>query len=174
MSRINAFRSAVETTFKAALPTLKSCELQLGRFDLDELERNSIRTPGLRIGVLRAPVQSNADGSYDLPLECAAFAIVQGSEPARDNDAWAMAEAVLAILSPRQRFGLDNIGAPSKLRIAPVLSGKMDRRGVSVVAVEWTQVLRNATAGVFANSPTIDLIFEVNGEPFDPDAEVAP
>jgi hypothetical protein len=167
MSRINAFRTAVEATFRAALPVLKSCELQLGRFDLDELERNSIRTPGLRIGVLRAPVQSNADGSYDLPLECAVFAITQGPEPDRDNDAWAMAEAVLAVLSPRQRFGLEKIGAASKLRIAPVLSSKMDRRGVSVVAVEWTQVLRDLTAGVFEPGVTIDLRLEVNGEPFD-------
>ncbi|ADZ72404.1 phage head spike fiber domain-containing protein [Polymorphum gilvum] len=168
MSRINEFRTAVEATFTAALPVLRSCAVQFGRFDLDELQRNTIRAPALRIGVIRAPVQASAGGSYDVGLEIAAFAIAEGKEPGRDADAWAIAEAVLAVLSPRQRFGLARIGAPQGLRIAPLISGQFDRRGVSVVAVEWTQALREVTAGVFAEGEPIELTLDVNGAPFWP------
>ncbi|MAA97780.1 hypothetical protein [Stappia sp.] len=169
MSRLNAFRSALETTFQAALPALRSCEAQFGRFDLDELKRHSIKAPGLRLAVLRAPVIVQADSSYDLDLECAAFAVAEGREETRDADALAVAEAVLAVLGPRQRFGLDSISAPRDMRISPLLTGNLDRRGVSVVAIEWKQRLLNVTAGVFEPGVTIDLRLEVNGEPFDVD-----
>ncbi|WP_417766724.1 hypothetical protein [Stappia sp.] len=167
MSRINAFRTALETTFAAALPQLRSCDAQFGRFDLDELQRNTIKAPALRVAILRAPVMINAGGSYDAALECAAFAVTDGKGESRDADAWKIAEAALAVLSPRQRFGLPSIGAPGDLRISPLLTGHLDRRGVSVVALEWKQTLREVTVGVFEDGGPIELEIEVNGEPFD-------
>lgn len=167
MSRLNAFRSALETTFQAALPVLRSCEAQFGRFDLDALKQTGIKAPGLRLAVLRAPVIVTADASYDLDLECAGFAVAEGREATRDADALAIAEAVLAVLGPRQRFGLDSISSPRDMRISPLLTGSLDRRGVSVVALEWKQRLLNVTAGVFEPGATIDLRLEVNGEQID-------
>lgn len=167
MSRINTFRTAIEGIFASALPQLRSCEAQFGRFDLDELQRNTIKAPGLRIAILRAPVLVNASGSYDAALECAAFAVADGKAPTRDADAWKIAEAALAVLSPRQRFGLPSISAPYDLRVAPLLTGQLDRRGVSVVALEWKQTLREVTSGVFEEGEPITLEIEVNGEPFE-------
>lgn len=52
-TRFNDYRAAVTQTIKDVMPDLNECEVQLGRFNLDELETNSIRTPAVRFGILR-------------------------------------------------------------------------------------------------------------------------
>ncbi|WP_319774471.1 hypothetical protein [Breoghania sp.] len=161
-SRLNEFRRAMETMFQTAMPTLKECKAQLGRFDLEELERNSIKAPALRCAVLRAPLEANPDDTSSARLACAAFAICDGRN--MDDDAWMVAEAAAALLRRNQRFGLSDIGAPIDIRIAPVLSANFNRRGVAIVATEWTQVLHGIGASMFDGELPIELTFSVNGD----------
>jgi hypothetical protein len=146
-ARINEFRDAVTCEIKARMPQLASCEAQFGRFNLEELERNSIRAPAVRFSVLSSKIMSQADAQASAKLSCAAFAIAEGKD--RDAAAWAMAEALVLIAHPSAMFGLTKLGVPTELSIQPVWSLALKQRGVVVIAVEWTQELHQLGVNIF-------------------------
>lgn len=139
--RINAYRAAVPATLKGLMPELQTCEAQLGRFDLDRLEKTTLRTPAVLVGILAAPLKDNANATSSAFLEVAAFAVTRGAEAKRDDAAWAIAETIAATARPTQRWGLSDIGELEKAKISPVLSSALSERGVSIVVVQWTQKL---------------------------------
>lgn len=146
-ARINQFRAAVVAAIGAAMPALRSCEEQFGRFDLDELERTVIPSPAVRVAVLKAKVRPLSTGSAEATLSCAAFIVVDGKD--RDGHAWAMAEAIATLLHPGQLWGIIQLEAPQAVEIQPVLGLKLRQRAVAIIAVEWTQVLRRLGAEIF-------------------------
>ncbi|HOV03867.1 MAG TPA: hypothetical protein PLJ34_10575 [Hyphomicrobiales bacterium] len=139
--RINTYRAAVPATLRPLMPALKTCEAQLGRFDLDRLEKTSLRTPAVLVGILAAPLKVNANATSSVFIEVAAFAVTGGPEAKRDDAAWAIAEVIAATAHSTQRWGLDDIGEIEKVKISPVLSSALSDRGVSIVVVQWTQKL---------------------------------
>lgn len=147
VTRINAFRAAVVTTVQAAMPDLRECEEQFGRFVLEELERNIIKCPAVRFAVLRSKLKPEPSAEPTAELECAAFIVTEGKD--RDAAGWAIAEAVAVLLHSAQLFGLVKLSPPSNVQILPVISGKLKARAVSVIAVEWRQELRELGAGIW-------------------------
>ncbi|UWF58463.1 hypothetical protein [Brucella sp. 2716] len=107
-SRINEFRAAVVDTIKKALPELRECESQFGRFNLDELETTSIRTPGVRVGLLHGKLKHTGSGQAEGTMSCAAFVVTEGKD--RDEQAWAIAEAI-AVSQERKSARLDQTGS---------------------------------------------------------------
>ena len=171
--RINTFRTAIAETIKAAMPALKECEPQLGRFDLDELERGSIKTPAIRVGVLMGRLESRSNDTSSALFDCAAFAITDGK--GRDAAAWNMAEAVAELLRRNQRWGLQDIGVPESLRIGAIVTGQFKSRGISVVAVDWKQKLNKIGAGiVFDDEGVVYEELYINGELAVDDTQEAP
>lgn len=165
--RINLFRSAVTRTLKSAMPTVRSAEAQFGRFDLDELDRTSFVTPALRISVLSVKAPSRAAGTMDAVMQCAAFVVTDGK--ARDEQAWDMAEAIAAMLHPGQMFGLVRVTGPSSVAIQPVISSAIRNRGIAIIAVEWSQTIREAGAVLFDGAGIMIGGVTINGEPFEPE-----
>ncbi|MBE0692313.1 MAG: hypothetical protein IH590_04305 [Aquamicrobium sp.] len=152
-ARINQFRGAVVAAIRAAMPALRSCEEQFGRFDLDELERTVIPSPAVRVAVLRAKAKPLANGQGEATLSCAAFVVTDGNE--RDARAWAIAEAIAALLHTSQLWGLTQLEAPQAVEIQPVVGLKLRQRAVAIIAVEWTQSLRRLGADVFGEDGTV-------------------
>lgn len=140
IARINAFRAAVVAVFKEAMPQLRECEAQFGRFDLDALERNMVRAPAVRVAVLRARPANQPSAEISADLSCAAFIVTEG--PDRDTSAWTIAEAIAVTLHSAQLFGLTRLGVPREVDIQPLLAIDIKRRGVAIIAVEWRQELR--------------------------------
>lgn len=147
VARINEYRAAVVEAVKTAMPELRECGEQFGRFNLDELERESVRTPAVRVAVLKAKVTNAASGQAEALLNCAAFIIADGKD--RDAAGWTIAEAVAVLLHSSQLFGLTQLGAPSGVEIMPVVGVKLKQRAVSLIAVEWSQELRQLGATIF-------------------------
>ena len=166
-TRINEFRSAVVATIKGAMPALRSCSEQFGRFNLEELETTSIAAPAVRFAVLDADFTSTADDNQDATLRCAAFVITEGND--RERAAWGIAEAIALMLSNSQRWGLTRLLQPANARVQPVISGSIKRRGVAIHAVEWQQTLLNLGESAFdANSFVLQAI-TVNGDTLEPE-----
>jgi len=140
IARINAFRQSVVSTFKEAMPQLRECEAQFGRFDLDALEKNMVRAPAVRVAVLRARPANQPSAEIAADLACAAFVVTEGRD--RDETAWTIAEAIAVILHSAQLFGLTRLAAPRDVDIQPLLAISLKNRGVAIVAVEWRQELR--------------------------------
>lgn len=147
VSRINLFRAAVTATIGAAMPELRECAAQFGRFNLDELETTMIRAPAVRVAVLSAKAPRVASGQAEARLSCAAFVVTDGKD--RDIQAWTIAEALATLLHAGQMFGLLRLGGPSAVAVQPVATMTLKQRGVSIIAVEWTQELRELGAGLF-------------------------
>lgn len=145
--RINAFRAAVITAIKAKVPLAKSVDPQFGRFDLDELERNSIRAPAIRIAVLTGKVPATASGQSEAALQCAAFVVTDGKD--RDEAGWTIAEAIATLMHSGQMWGLTRLGTPERVSIQPVVSASIRDRGVAIIAVEWSQPLRALGSNLF-------------------------
>lgn len=146
-ARLNDYRNAVVAKINEFIPLLASCEAQFGRFNLEELETNIIKTPAVRFAVLSANLSGEADAQASALMTCAAFIITEGRD--RDETAWAIAEAIAVITNPPAMFGLVKLGAPTKRSIQPVASMKLKQRGVVVIAVEWTQELHHLGINIF-------------------------
>lgn len=160
-ARINTFRSAVVGKIQAALPKA-TVENQFGRFNLDELETNSIRCPAVRVSVLSAKVAAMASGQAEAPLTCAAFVVTDGK--GRDEAGWAMAEAIAVLAHAGQMWGLVKLGAPTAVTITPIVSAEIRQRGTSIIAVEWRQELRQLGEGIFdADGSVIEGLY-INGD----------
>lgn len=160
--RIEAFRNAVVARIKTIAPELRSVDAQFGRFNLDELERNIIRGPAVRVSILKAPLSGDAGGSLSAMLECAAFVVTEGKD--RDDMAWTLAEAIATQLHSGQLWGLTRLGAPTKAVIEPVVSGALKDRGVAVMAVLWSQELRTLGENIFDDAGILLQELYVNGE----------
>lgn len=145
--RIETFRTAVINRIKVIAPALKTAEPQFGRFDLDELERTSLRCPAVRLSILKAPLKAEHNGQITAELHCVAFVITDGKD--KDQAGWAIAEAIGSELHPGQLWGLIKLGGPERAEIQPVVSGQLRDRGVSIIAVEWQQPLRHLGLDIF-------------------------
>ncbi|MEC9247320.1 MAG: hypothetical protein VYB05_21380 [Pseudomonadota bacterium] len=166
-ARINAFRAAVVAEVKTAMPALRQCEEQFGRFNLDDLETNVIPSPAVRIAVLKAAMNDQAGGEVEANLSCAAFIITDGRE--RDAEAWTIAEALVVLLHSAQMWGLTKLGAPEKVEIQPLVTVKLKQRGAAIMAVEWTQRLRNLGEGIFDDEQHLLTELYVNNEQWIPE-----
>lgn len=171
-ARINAFRAAVVTAVKTAMPALRQCEEQFGRFNLEDLETNIISSPAVRIAVLKAKMNDQAGGEIAASLSCSAFIITDGRE--RDAQAWTIAEALIVLLHSSQMWGLTKLGAPTKVEIQPLVTVKLKRRGAAIIAVEWTQKLRNLGTGIFDDEQHLLTELYVNDEEWPLEADGGP
>lgn len=159
--RINAFRNAVIAEIKVILPAA-TVEPQFGRFNLDELERTSIRCPAVRVAALLGKLFDQAVGQCEVSLQCAAFIITDGK--GRDEQGWTMAEAIATRLHSGQLWGLTRVGAPEKPAIQPVVSASIKDRGVAIMAVEWSQTVRRLGENIFDEAGVALTELYVNGE----------
>ncbi|AOT25319.1 hypothetical protein [Brucella pseudogrignonensis] len=161
-SRINEFRAAVVETIRKALPELRECESQFGRFNLDELETTSVKAPAVRVGLLQGKLKHTASGQAEGTMSCAAFVVTDGKD--RDDMAWVIAEAVAVSLHTSQMFGLFKLGTPQAVSIQPVISAAIKSRGVSIIAVEWTQELQQLGQNIFDQNGIVPSELYINGE----------
>lgn len=166
-TRINNYRTAVIRSFEKLLPKLREHKPQFGRFNLDELETGNIRVPALRFGVLTAKVRHVPNGQSEADMNCAAFVITEGNQ--RDEEAWAISEAIVVHLNSSQMFGLTQITVPSDMAILPVVTGKLKAKGISIIAVEWKQTLRQLGQDIFdGNGHLIEGLY-INDEKIEAD-----
>ena len=165
VSRINAYRAAVVATIRAAMPELKECKEQFGRFNLEDLDKSMIHCPAVRFAVLSVKLQPEPSAQPTAQLFCAAFVVTEGKE--RDEHGWAIAEAVAVTAHSAQLFGLVKLGAPSAVAITPVITGVVKNRNVSIMAVEWRQELRELGAGIWDDEKHLLRELYFNDEPVD-------
>lgn len=160
-TRINAYRDAVVLTIKNAMPELKNCETQFGRFNVDDLDQTSFKTPSVRVAVLSAGVAPQAE-KPDAPMKCGAFVVTDGRD--RDKNAWAISEAIALLLGPSQLFGINKMSAPEKIQITPLVTGAIKSRGISIIAVTWDQTLRALGGDIFDENGYLLEELYINGE----------
>ncbi|UNE53512.1 hypothetical protein [Bartonella machadoae] len=147
MGRINALREAVIKSLKSALPDVRDCESQFGRFNLEELETQMLVAPAIRVAVLESRLTSVSNGQQSADLHLGAFIVTTGKE--RDVHSWLLAEAIAVLCHSGQLWGLTHLGAPREVQIEPVISAAIKQRGVAISVVEWHQDLYHLGHDIF-------------------------
>ncbi|WP_317993218.1 hypothetical protein [Bartonella gliris] len=145
--RINQFREAVIRSLKGALPDVRDCGCQFGRFNLEELETQMLVAPAIRVAVLESRFNPVASGHMSADLHLGAFIITTGKE--RDVSSWLLAEAIAVLCHSGQLWGLTHLSAPREVQIEPIVSVAIKQRGVSISVVEWHQDLHQLGQDIF-------------------------
>ncbi|WP_455466225.1 hypothetical protein [Bartonella sp. B39] len=153
--RINQFREAVIKSLKAALPDVRDCGCQFGRFNLEELETQMLVAPAVRIAVLESRFNSVASGHMSADLHLGAFIVTTGKE--RDVHSWLLAEAIAVLCHSGQLWGLTGLSAPREVQIEPIVSAAIKQRGVAISVVEWHQDLHRLGQDIFCNEDARQL-----------------
>ncbi|EJF76771.1 hypothetical protein MCO_01484 [Bartonella sp. DB5-6] len=149
VGRINAFREAVIKNLKGALPDVRDCGCQFGRFNLEELETQMLVAPAIRVAVLESRMSPVASGYMSADLHLGAFIITTGKE--RDVSSWLLAEAIAVLCHSGQLWGLTHLSSPRDVEIEPIISAAIKQRGVSISVVEWHQDLHQLGQDIFCD-----------------------
>lgn len=126
----------IAARIETALPGLKECAEHPGRFDLEEIKRMAVRTPGVRVALLGVLPRQ---GDEHLDLDLAAFILTSDAKGLPRHRA---AQTIMAriILEMRDRSWGDECFGPGVLVDARNLyDGKHASRGIALWAVRWRQ-----------------------------------
>ncbi|USH01068.1 DUF1834 family protein [Grimontia kaedaensis] len=141
--RLTALRQAIITTIRAKLPALAAVDSHPGRFNLDELRRIVTRLPAVRVALMAVPDTGEVQtGERDITVRLAAFVMTGDKRRLpKDEAALAIVEALLDMV-PTQRWGMTALTGAEKVSAENLFSGSVDKQGVALWAVTWSQTLR--------------------------------
>jgi|GEM_PF-3677768 len=162
--RLYAYRQAIADTIKDAMPELKSCEALSARFDLGELTARAIRAPAVFVVMMRTPLRRAANGGLDAEAHVAIFAVTQGPEDRREEQAFAIAETVAVLAGVKQLWGLTRVGGCEALDFEQVQAQALDRKGVACVAVTFRQRVSGVGESLFNDEEKLPTDLYVDGE----------
>ena len=142
---------AIVADLRGQLPSLRSCEVHDGKWDLAEVKRQTILAPAVLIawlGTLRT--ENPGERWTDCEQHLAAFVVtrdgrVPGGKLRRGEAARNLVDWLLLYL-PRARWGLGDVGQATDLLAENIYSGAIDKTGIAMWAVTWRQKLRLETA----------------------------
>jgi hypothetical protein len=172
---IGALLDAICARLRDRLPGVRSVERHGGSFDLEELKRIAVQAPCVRVALVGCGrAERESSGELVLPLSLALVVVARDSavegvgRTPRDAAAMALASAAMMAVD-RSRFGLANVGAPKDLSAVNEYSGQVDRTGVAIWQVTWTQAIALGESFEQAIAALSELW--INGEPFGPGIE---
>lgn len=141
--KISDFLTSIETALKAAteLADVRDIAVTPGRFNVDELARQSFRAPALRIAFLGAPKTTpTADATRRYAGAFAVFVITDGR--GRDLAGIDLTQSVAELIELARFTDGYGVGRPADLRMDALYSGDLNDRGVSLHSISWTHSMR--------------------------------
>ncbi len=136
---------AVVAAIRSWLPDLASCDTHPGRFDLGELKNFATKTPGVRVAILGlSPVEPLPSGERDVPLLMAAYVITKDAPGLPRHVSALNITETLANRIPDHHFGACS-GPATGMRGQNLYSGEINKAGVNLWALSWSQTVRIGT-----------------------------
>lgn len=142
MNALLDMRAAMVATVQAAVPTLRAVETHRGRFDsVAEIQRYAVRAPAVLIACSGFRVPAQSGGVLRIEANFAWFVIARDtSQIARDAYALTLVEALSSIIDDAD-WGLQDALTPGPLRADNLYSGTIDKTGIALWALGFTQAL---------------------------------
>lgn len=139
-------RDAIVDQVKATFPELRECSGHAGRFDLEELKRFLLSAPAVRVAVVSVRnIEGTGTGQARGDADMAAFIVTRDtSKLPKEDAAMAMADS-LAPLVVENDWGLAGAGAARDVKAQNLYSAAIDRTGVALWAVSWSQQVELGT-----------------------------
>ncbi|BBF92360.1 phage protein Gp37 [Blastochloris tepida] len=146
---------AVVDGLAAKVPQLKSVEAHGGTFDEAEIRRFSAAAPAAKVAILgTGRWQRDHSGRFVIPVRLVVVVATRdGADAKRDRRALALVMAIAAALDGN-RWGLDQVGRPDAIEAESLYSGAIDKTGLGLWQIAWTQDLY-AGEDVFAAAPVV-------------------
>ncbi|MCF6432912.1 hypothetical protein [Leisingera sp. MMG026] len=125
---------------KTLLPELRECEPHEGKYSLEELKKDGLPSPAVKISILGAKQDKTfAASPATFMLKMAAYVVTRdGLGKPRDVRAANICQ-VLMTLIPGQRWGLNGLGDARDAEVHCLVSTKVKSKGVSLWALTWHQ-----------------------------------
>jgi hypothetical protein len=143
MSRLLDYRAAVVASLKDSLPTLKYAAPSAGVFNLQMIERLTVRLPAALVSVLQARATKRDNVGHLIgPVTSAVYCIA--ADPYK-NQAWAPAIELAEVVADHielNQFGLDYVAAARVRDIDVLYARDIDDQGVCVAAVMFQQEIQ--------------------------------
>lgn len=133
-------RTAIRDTIDEEVEGLVNVDTHGGRFDLDEIKRWAKAAPCVVVGALGMPATEYEGGTTKATVEWGAFVVTRDTtEKKRDELALVLVEAVLGVVTYRQRWGDDYAHKPESIKATNLYGGRLDATGLALWAITWTQ-----------------------------------
>ena len=138
---LNILKTHFETVFKTELKLLKSVSIHRGRFTKDELKRVSVNAPSAHIALTGLELLTpHAQGFSDYRMSVAVTIITKDAEnKPREIMAQDIIDQMAARL-PLTEFGFTE--PIMNIRGQNLYSGEVDKKGVMLWSLTFTQVVR--------------------------------
>lgn len=122
------------------LPDLKKCEPIEGKFNLEELKKQSLPREAVLVSNLGAKEGQDYSGpAHSFDFQMAAYVVTKdGLGKPRDIRAATIFQILLQLI-PGKDWGEEAYGAARNVRLQPLVSVKAKSSGVSLWAVTWLQ-----------------------------------
>jgi hypothetical protein len=131
--RPKAVLDAIAETVKN-LPDIRAAKVLHGRFNLDDLKRQSTATPAAFIQQPHLKPVKRANGETLAVTEYGVLVAFSNS-----HDPWEIALTIFETVD-RNHFGFRNMDLPTKLAITPVIDPSQGARsGMGLIAITWEQ-----------------------------------
>lgn len=170
-------RDRIVAELSRRMTTIRSVEAHGGTFDMDEVKRFALAAPAVRVAMLGiGRISRYGTGELLAPVNFAAVCVARdeakagvGVIPKDIGCAAIAAQATLIVDGNRWGWaasgdGPGMVGVPEELQAENLYSGQIDKTGVALWQVTWTQVIRLGATREDALALLSQLI--VNGEAF--------
>jgi phage gp37-like protein len=141
--KYTSFRDSIIAGIAAKLPELRTVDGHPGRFNLDELKRMATKLPGVKVAILGIPKTDElASGEFKATLKMAAFILVGDRRQLSKEIAALNLVEVVTTLIGSNRWGRGDAYMPENISADNLYSGSIDKKGVAIWAVTWSQAIR--------------------------------
>ena len=162
MSQLAIMRNAVVTTLKTDLSTwVNEVKTHRGPMDsLEEVQRVAQKAPAVVVPFPRVISSEDISGTVIVNAQWSTFVLAKDIKGVtRDVLAASIAEIILQKL-PENRWGLDLYGAPQRIEGRQLYNTKLDKTGLALWAIAWTQQLELGAVG----PATLNDLITVHGD----------
>lgn len=133
-----ALRDSIISSIDAEIATFKAVLPHGGKFDKEELKRIALQSPAALVAVMAGPVEREG-GEAMCDAIFTVFVITKGSsQTQRETAVIALAQEV-GKLAVHDSWAYEHARAPTGVRLDNLYAGEIDRMGVALWAVSWSQ-----------------------------------
>lgn len=131
-------RDAIVASIQSNVSEFRVVKAHGGKFNRDELKRVAVATPAALVTVLGGPMDRHGGQAVGV-TEMAVFIVTGGNSVTnRKKDALNLVEAVCGLVN-NDSWGYGTATAPTDVRFDNLYDGKVDRKGVALWVVTWSQ-----------------------------------
>lgn len=152
-------RSAIVADITSKIPDFHTVQAHGGTFDKDELKRIALKSPACLVALMGGPLAREGGSPTGEPT-LFAFVVTGGSSSTKRNRAAIILVEEVIRLVANNSWKYECAQAPNGMRMDNLYSGEIDKEGVALWSVSWSQ--RTDIATFDPDDPTAQATIDAN------------